>query len=323
MDNRELTEKCLHIRYTKLYFELTFPEDCVLPAFKSSALRGGMGEMLLRANCVRDRDCDHCDFCSECIVQRTMYSQFREKPAFITSGDSVGYVLNCEDYREEYTAGSTLDFTLTLFGSTIVYFNQYIQALYALGASGLGKEKARFYISNVYNSQRKKILDGNTVYMGNYRIETVAEYVHRRMDRLSGSRGPWELRFSTPLTQKYQGVFLKEFDMEAIVKSIQRRILILDAFEGFDGEVFYRMELPAPEIQDQQVRPISVKRYSNRKHSSMPLSGIKGSIFLDEIPESLLPVLLAGELLHIGKNTSFGYGGYRLQQAGTREKGRE
>ena len=68
----EITSE-LDIRYVKLEFTLTFPNSCVLPISKASAIRGGMGEMLLRANCIRDRNCDNCDFVEECIVQRTMY----------------------------------------------------------------------------------------------------------------------------------------------------------------------------------------------------------------------------------------------------------
>lgn len=306
-------DQVLNIRYAKLNFELTFTEDCELLPFKSSALRGGMGEMLLNANCVRDRNCESCDFRKDCIVQRTMYSQFESKPAFVTGGESVGYVVNCENYEEYFSAGSTMTFTLTLFGSTIVYFAQYMQALFALGRVGLGKNKAEFFISNVFNSGGQPILQGNTVYMENYHIETVKDYVNRRMKQEAGIRSSYEMYFHTPLTQKYRGEFLKQFDMEAIIKSIQRRIYMLDAFEGFDSEAFYRQEYEAPVIQRQKVKPITVKRFSNRKQSTMPLNGIKGTIILDGVAEDTLKLLYAGELLHIGKNTSFGYGGFRIR----------
>ena len=63
----------LAVRYIKLHFTLLLTEDTVLPKSKVSALRGGMGEMLLRMNCVRDRNCENCDFETECIVRRMMY----------------------------------------------------------------------------------------------------------------------------------------------------------------------------------------------------------------------------------------------------------
>ena len=48
----QLFQKSKDIRYTKLYFTIQFTEDTMLPKQKVSAIRGGIGEMLLRANCV-------------------------------------------------------------------------------------------------------------------------------------------------------------------------------------------------------------------------------------------------------------------------------
>ena len=45
----------------------------------------------------------------------------------------------------------------------------------------------------------------------------------------------------------------------------------------------------------------------------MYLKGIKGKIEVEEIGEEILPLYLAGELIHIGKNTSFGFGRYTLR----------
>ena len=64
----QLLIKSQDIRYTKLTFTIEFTEDTMLPKQKVSAIRGGIGEMLLRANCVRRRECEGCDFADECIV---------------------------------------------------------------------------------------------------------------------------------------------------------------------------------------------------------------------------------------------------------------
>ena len=74
----ELLKRALQIRYVKLRFGLRIAEDTRLPVNKVSAIRGGIGEMLLRANCIRDRQCKSCDFESECIVRRTLYSRLNK-----------------------------------------------------------------------------------------------------------------------------------------------------------------------------------------------------------------------------------------------------
>ena len=63
-------EKRLNIPYIKLKFCLVVTEDAVLPRDKVSALRGGMGEMLLRQNCINNRECQTCRYKSPCIVHR-------------------------------------------------------------------------------------------------------------------------------------------------------------------------------------------------------------------------------------------------------------
>ncbi|MBR2841864.1 MAG: CRISPR system precrRNA processing endoribonuclease RAMP protein Cas6 [Lachnospiraceae bacterium] len=303
------------IRYTKLHFTIQFLEDCELSASKTSALRGGMGEMLLRANCVRNRKCETCDFSSECIVQRTMYSQFEKKPAFVTSGESIGYVLECENYDHSFNAGDLLDFQLILFGRTIVYFSQFVQAFYALGQSGLGNGLAHYRIVSILNSRSKPILKGTDMDMGEYRIGFIRDYISYRLKRIQKEGWPDTIVFHTPLSQKYQGAFLEELDFAAVLKSIQRRVFLLDCFEGLEGEDAYRKEWQLPKVLSQESRPVTVYRYSSRHRQEMPLHGIKGYLVLEDIPEEMLPLLLAGELVHIGKNTSFGFGRYTLTRS--------
>ena len=65
-----------------------------------------------------------------------------------------------------------------------------------------------------------------------------------------------------------------------------------------------------PEGQCETVRFCRVERYSSTQDKHVILRGISGSFRLKELPEMYLPYLLAGELTHIGKNTSFGFGRY-------------
>ena len=44
----------------------------------------------------------------------------------------------------------------------------------------------------------------------------------------------------------------------------------------------------------------------------MDLKGIRGEVIFDKIPNDVIDVLIAGEIIHVGKNTSFGFGRYHL-----------
>ena len=144
-------------------------------------------------------------------------------------------------------------------------------------------------------------------------IETVEDYIVRRKNQLARDGFHNKLIFMPPLSQKYQGEFLQQFDIQAIVKSIQRRVYMLEAFEGHDVQKWYESDYDLPILIQQTTRPISVKRFSNRKESAMFLKGIVGEIDLADISVEMLELLLAGELIHIGKNTSIGFGRFILK----------
>lgn len=310
---RPLWERALNVRYIKLHFTVCFSETCILPVNKVSAVRGGMGEMLLRMNCVRDRNCESCDFETECLVRRMMYSKSEKKPAFVTQGESAGYVLECEDYREEFREGETLSFNLLLFGKTIVYLNHYIHAFCMLGMEGIGRYKARFTVSAITGTKGGMILQDDMICMEKCEILTLLDYVEYRMKQISRKGLEKILVFKTPLTLKYRGEYLEEFRMDAILEASLRRIYMMDCYEGIDEDVTEWEMPPAPKILSQEVRKAHVRRFSSKQQSGMVLHGIEGRVILKELDEELLPVLLAGELIHVGKNSRFGFGRFQVR----------
>ena len=300
----------LNIPYAKLKFRLVFREDCILPMEKVSALRGGLGEMLLRQNCVRDRDCGACPFEDECPVHRVFYTKMEQKPSFMKGEDSVGYLIECENVQTSFPKGGSLSFYLVLFGKSIVNFSQYLQGLYQLGVAGLGKDRAQYEIREITNQDGLPVLQDGQVRPSNCRPGTLYDYATDRMEEI-GMDGPeGKIVFHTPLTLKYRGEYLQEFVSEAIFAALSRRIMMMDYFVGQYGEgpEFW----DCPPVLEQKVRKKTVRRYSSTKKSRVELKGIEGCAYFRDIPEDYLPYLLAGELLHIGKNSSFGFGRYRV-----------
>ncbi len=303
----------LKVRYVKLHIELELTEDKALPVYKSSALRGGMGEMLLRMACIRNRDCDNCGFRDVCLVQQIMYPQMPLLPDFMNNGEGPGFLIECEDYRDVAEAGGRLPFSLLLFGKNIAFFSQYMTALMMLGQVGIGKDRCRFRVAAVQNSRGRDIMESNGFRMENYEVEVLSEYIVWRKKKLEEKGILGEIRFKTPLSLKYEGKLLESFEIRPVFDAACRRIYILDCFEGIDEDVRkLKEETVFPRVIYEEHRQSSVSRYSCRKNEAMTFRGIEGKLCVEEIPEPLLTVLLAGELLHIGRNTSFGFGRYRV-----------
>ena len=241
--------------------------------------------------------------------------------------------ITINNYKEEFYQGDQLSFQLILFGKNIVYFNQYLQAISMLGVSGLGKHQAHFIIVSVKNQYWQDILVNNSIKMGNYQISTLGEYIDYRMRllkkvQLQESQLPKEqqksfshvsdacysgmLTFHTPFTVKYQGEFIRDLQMDPIIASIRRRLYMLDCFEGIEAEIFWDETPETAVTTRQQSRLEGVNRYSNRRDSAMTLRGIRGKVWFDGANEDTMKLLFAGELLHIGKNSSFGFGEYQV-----------
>ncbi len=68
-----------------------------------------------------------------------------------------------------------------------------------------------------------------------------------------------------------------------------------------------------PTILEQQVSEAGVKRYSSTQDQKIQMRGILGKVKVGEISKEMLEYLLAGEILHIGKNSSFGFGRYTVR----------
>ena len=310
---KEEVVKRLNVRYTKLRIVLKMAEDTHLPVNKVSALRGGMGEMLLRQNCISDRDCENCGFESECLVRRTIYSKYEIQPPFATGKDSIGYVLECENYDTEFPEGSELSFYLILFGKTIVYFNIFLMAFYALGQSGLGKENSHFMVDRIINEWKQPVLSDMNVYKENYRVSLLSDYIAYRMNELKGT-DEFDIVFESATSIKSDGEFLRSFSPQPVIKSLWRRIYMLDCFEGIETQKIEIEEDDIPQMLTQHSKAIGARRYSSTADRKMELEGIKGNMVLRDVKEPILMLLIAGEITHVGKYSSFGFGRLRVKK---------
>ncbi len=312
-------EDALNIRYVKLHFFLRLTEDTVLPRRKASMLRGGMGQALLDINCVHTEkgDCGHCGFESECILRRIMYSKSKIHPEHMSDVENEGYVIECDDHREMFQEGEILKFNLLLFGKEIVYFSQFLNAFHILGIRGLGKYRGHYQVQSITNTMNENLVDVNGVNMNRYRVQTVGEYVSYRMRKIAGimkqgSADRLVLSFHSPLALKNQGEYLNRFDIYSLSIAMTRRIYLLDCFEEIEIKQLDMREYPMPEVVEEYHKPVNVDRYSDRQKTKMTFRGIEGKLIMDIPGEILIKLLLAGELIHVGKKTSFGFGRYTL-----------
>ena len=317
------------IRYSELRFTVAMKEDSKLPRYKASAIRGGMGDMLLNEFCIQEdilrdnkSECKSCGFYEDCPAQSIMYPKMGIIPDFMSERESVGYIVDCPDQREEIGKNEELNFTLLLFGKNILYLSMYLNAIYRLGIAGIGKYKAGFEVVNIRNMYGKKILDDGNIIKSNYAISTLSDYINWRLSVLNSEHDTGEMyriRTRSPLSLKKNGEFVPEPDLDTFFKALLRRIYIMSCFEGIEKEFERNVDEYCKDIEitGSSFKKVGIARYSGHKETKIILNGVVGDMTIDlsnsSNKEKILHKLLMGELLHVGNNTTFGFGKIRIE----------
>ena len=145
----------------------------------------------------------------------------------------------------------------------------------------------------------------------------------------SPSPASLQLALLTPLRIKQRGHYVRphQLDARALLGTLATRIERLSALYGTSGpeEGFERAALHAAidqvQVETVQLRWVEWTRYSSRQRTTMQLGGLLGTLQLNGPGLApLWPLIALGQWLHLGKNTSFGLGRYRLLPAGDAER---
>ncbi len=304
MDNR-----IFDIKYLRVKVIVRLCENSVLPVRKTSAIRGGLGDAMLDLKCEFSRHCENCEKLKTCDARNFMYSNIENVPVEMKTNLSVGYVMECENYEERFSAGEYLKFYIILFGENIKRIGLCKEAIELFGRRGIGVRKAKFEMVSFNDDLTGQ--DLSDIDDSNLNPSSVRKYVSDRLRDIKKT-GTYLVNFKTAVTLKEKGTYLRELGATALFNSLARRIYMLDMYEGIDVDRVEEFE-NYPVIVEQAMIPVSIPRFSEAKQQKMILKGIKGKAVLTNLTEEQLELLLAGELVHVGKNTSFGFGRYTVK----------
>jgi CRISPR-associated endoribonuclease Cas6 len=124
------------------------------------------------------------------------------------------------------------------------------------------------------------------------------------------------LCFLTPTRLKWNGNFVTNLEFHHLIRNLLRRLSALSYFhgEGHGTIDFKRLITDAGSVAviKSTVEWYDWERYSNRQKTKMKMGGLTGEAHFRGDFAAFLPFLLWGELVHIGKGTSFGLGQYKI-----------
>jgi len=294
-------------------------EPIRLPTYSGSAWRGLLGHSLRRSVCVtRAPTCDGCLLRTHCVYSTLFESPpTSEQTARRYSALPHPFVLEPPPAgQREISPGESLSLGLTLFGRAGDQLPYLIHALQRAGERGLGREGGRFQLRQVLQEASLGAEDWRSVFAAEQgRLEP--------LQTAAATLGPAPsavlIQLQTPVRLKRHGHYLhpQQLDAEALLVTLVIRLERLLARYQPEAEPLdqtpLRKAIEQLRLEHADLRWVDWTRYSSRQGTHMQLGGLLGRFRLRGPGlRTLWPLIVLGQWLHVGKNSSFGLGRYRL-----------
>lgn len=303
-------------RIARYRFVAQARDEIHLPPYKGSALRGGFGQALHRVGCM-GRSCP-CKLGRPCPYTYLFESPACDDQRLPSYNREVPHPFVIEpplDPRGTYETGERFEFHLALIGRGNEYLPYVVTAFDELGRMGLGKGRGRYLLNGVWGDASQDhvpIFDGVS-----RRFAHAIEQSWSPPNPVSDDDVEQvHVRFMTPTRLKEKGDLITHLDFPVLIRALRRRIAALAYFHC-------GTEIPADDqtllalvdeisTDTQELVWWDWERYSERQRQRMKLGGIVGAVTYKGTLAPFLPLLRLGELVHVGKATSFGNGQYRM-----------
>jgi len=290
-----------------------------LPDYAGSALRGAFGHALRQLACMtRQKECNGCPLITTCPYP-AIFSPL-PPPAHSLQNFSaipVPYIIEApEGGARTLTAGDIFAFNVVLIGSALKELPLIILAWRRALARGIGAGFGSAELIRVLHCNAA----GETEI---HRPESGAIAGHKPYipvtpaAKNSSEVSRTTLHIYTPLRLQHQGCAIRpdKLDARTLLMAMIRRANLLAEFHGAGALTrdFSPLYHAAAEISDdKQLTWQDWARYSSRQQQKMTLGGVMGTWSLEGKLAAFMPYLELGQWLHVGKEASFGLGGYRL-----------
>lgn len=318
-------------RLSHLRFHLQPAQPLQLPALnKGNSLRGGFGNAFRKLVCVDLRwDCAQCTLRYQCPYT-AVFNPFVPPDAPHLSHNANlprPFVVKPPLSQQTiYPPATPLIFDLVLIGRAIEYLPYFIVAFRQLGVDGFGLNRARVDLSRV----EAIALDGSPSMVYESTANLVRPSPPISFDLLSRpdtdpplpNEAGLTIEFLTPTTLKagstpgHDADTVREPAFHHILKRLRDRLNALASFYGdgpldLDFKGLGAASEQVPTVED-RTHWVERSRVARRRGITHDLSGFAGSIRFGNAASQFLPLLLAGEYVHVGKNAVFGNGWMRL-----------
>jgi CRISPR/Cas system endoribonuclease Cas6 (RAMP superfamily) len=302
------------LNFQRYQFNFVLENPLRLDFYSGSLLRGVFGQSLRHISCMTKMKT-----CPDCALYRSCpYPAIFETPPPLQhnlqkfSQIPNSYLIEPPPLGGKiYYAGETLSFSMVLIGTAISQLPLIIFAWQRAFALGVGKYNSTAKLNNVIETQSQQIIYAPNIHQSVQPHQTLTLPAIKPTNRLT-------LQLITPLhLQKYGKVLADDMTTKDLLMALIRRYYLLQEFHGqnYQAPDFSQLAEHAQTITcEKKLTWCHLQRYSSRQQQKMRFDGVLGSISLTGELQPFLPMLQAGQWLHIGNKTSFGMGHYSIDK---------
>lgn len=326
LQNRRIARKDMDgfIAY-KLNFTCRAQTTVKLPLYNGSTLRGAFFSALRRDFCLNKNltsclQCPAAETCPICKLVSTIDRE-NERGAEVPRPFALEPVIGNKNCFE---AGEFFTFGFTLFGHSLSLFPYAILAVQRMGETGMGDKTlapGRFLLHaaevvNPLTGESKPIYSQSTriVNMPDLAVTNgdVLAYATRfRSDRLL-------LDLLSPLRLVVEGTLVQKLTFRALMQRLLRRLTDLYRYccnQKLELDFPRLLELAsAIQISRDATAWSDLTSYSSRRRAVTPIGGLTGEIaFTGDLAE-FTPLLIWGQITHVGKDATRGNGWYCIRE---------
>ena len=336
--------------YAKLRVTFKSISDVVLSNYKGSTLRGMFKTALRRVCCpYSDVQCGSCTRAQECVYgtiteHRTKTGENTVLPYVINCSSLK---------RNIYSKDEALSFELVLVGRALTYLPHIIASLSAWDLLDVGRFQPLIRQAEIERYGPPAGWSGEIRPKGRLRLEKIEHVSGNGVQPLYGARRPFKMPLADTLScesgiddskwrvklnflaptritrrvveqngggEKKKLIQPDDVDFHLFFNSIRTRIYglcehfgngkAIPAGESLkDAEALFKAVI----VAENGLKMEKVRRYRGNMTKWVHLDGFVGSVTFENVPGSLIHWIMAGELLHIGRFPTLGFGEYRAE----------
>jgi hypothetical protein len=330
----EIISQLSNLKIAKFRIFLQAQEEAVLPALIGSTLRGAFGhqwkvigcqkEAGERGRCLLAKTCLHKKGCLYAEVFEPVSERLKDPPRPFVFEPPIPpltrEISESQTLKLKVSKQGKISFNLILIGQAIRNLPYFIYAFELMAQQGLGAGRFPFLVTEVFHfdldNTPSLVYSHDSLKINHFEESNLAELVQVRLSQLEDDE-VLRIRFLTPLRINRQRHLLEELDFSELIKECSLRVKFLAENYGTALDYDYQALMKKAEtIQtyfEDRWRHRS-QRWTNRREKKEPLDGMLGEIhFGGKSFIEFYPLVVAGEILHIGNSTSFGLGKFRLE----------